>query len=99
MKPTDVKEAVGSSRDELYQLAIDLVRTPSVTGNEDTAQDALAARLGDWGLDVDLWTIEPSIKSHGAASNTGRIRSWHANNSGSSQLAVLTLRGDYNLLP
>ena len=71
MKPTDVKEAIGSLRDELYQLALALVRTPSVTGNEDTAQDMLAGQLRDWGLDVDLWTIESGIRSHRAYCDDG----------------------------
>ncbi len=71
MKPTDVKQAIGSLQDELYQLALDLVRTPSVTGNEDTAQHLLAGRLHDWGLDVDLWTIESDITSHHAYCDDG----------------------------
>ena len=71
MKPTDVKEAIGSLRDELYQLALELVRTPSVTGDEDTAQDMLAGRLRDWDVDVDLWTIESGVTSHRAYCDDG----------------------------
>jgi acetylornithine deacetylase len=71
VNPNDARDAVASLRDELYQLAIDLVRTPSVTGLEDTAQELLAARLRDWGLDVDLWTIASEITSHRAYCDDG----------------------------
>lgn len=71
MNPNHVKETVDSLRDELYQLALDLVRIPSVTGDEDTAQDMLAGRLREWDLDVDLWTIESGITSHRAYCDDG----------------------------
>ena len=71
MNPTPVKETIGSLRDELYQLALALVRTPSVTGDEDTAQDELFGRLREWDLDVDLWTIESGITSHRAYCDDG----------------------------
>ncbi len=71
MKSAHVREAVGAHRDELYQLASDLVRVPSVTGSENDAQELLAARLRDWGLDVDLWTVSPSIQSHRAYCDDG----------------------------
>lgn len=71
MKPNDIKKTISSLRDELYQLARDLVGTPSVTGDEDAAQDLLAGRLREWGLDVDLWTIDPSITEHRAFCDDG----------------------------
>ena len=66
MTPSHVRECLASLRDELYELALDLVRTPSVTGDEDAAQETLAARFRDWGLDVDLWTVEASLTAHRA---------------------------------
>jgi acetylornithine deacetylase len=71
MKPNEIRATIASLRDELYGLALDLVRTPSVTGNEDDAQDVLASRLDDWGLDVDLWTVDESITSHRAFCDDG----------------------------
>ncbi len=71
MTPSHVRECLASLRDELYELALDLVRTPSVTGDEDAAQETLAARFRDWGLDVDLWTVEPSLKAHRAYCDDG----------------------------
>ena len=71
IKPDHVKDAVQSLRDELYELALALVRTPSVTGDEDAAQDVLASRLTDWGLDVDLWAIDSNIAAHRAFCDDG----------------------------
>ncbi len=71
MTPSHVRECLASLRDELYELALDLVRTPSVTGDEDAAQETLAARFRDWGLDVDLWTVETSLTAHRAYCDDG----------------------------
>ena len=71
MTPSHVRECLASLRDELYELALDLVRTPSVTGDEDAAQETLAARFRDWGLDVDLWPVEPSLTAHRAYCDDG----------------------------
>ncbi len=66
-----MRETVDTLRDELFDLASDLVKRKSVTGDEDDAQRALAGRLRDWGLEVDLWTIDPGIRSHPAFCDDG----------------------------
>lgn len=71
MNPKHIQDTIQSLRDDLYDLALDLVRTPSVTGNENAAQDLLASRLRAWGLDVDLWTVGPEITSHRAYCDDG----------------------------
>jgi acetylornithine deacetylase len=71
MKQAFVREALFSLRAELYDLASDLVRRKSVTGTEDEIQQALAARLSDWGLEVDLWRIDESIRNHPAFCDDG----------------------------
>ena len=102
LNPNHVKDVVDSLRDELYQLALDLVRTPSVTGDEDTAQETLASRLGDWGLDVDLWTIENGITSHRAYCNDGLpverknlVARWGPDD----ETAALILNGHIDVVP
>src|SRR3990172_3488641 len=60
---SSVHETVRSLRDELYDLASDLVKRKSVTGDEDHAQRALADRLRSFGLEVDLWRIDPGMSS------------------------------------
>jgi acetylornithine deacetylase len=71
VKPSDIRDAVRSLEDELVGLASDLVKEPSVTGNEDAAQRMLSERLRDWGLEVDLWRIEPGITEHTAFCDDG----------------------------
>ncbi len=66
-----VRETVLSLCDELFDLASDLVKRKSVTGDEDDAQRALAERFRDWGLEVDLWRIDPGIRSHPAFCDDG----------------------------
>lgn len=102
MNPTDVKAAVGSLRDELYELALALVRTPSVTGDENAAQGLLASRLGEWGLDVDAWTVDASIQSHRAFCDDGLpverknlVARWGPN----EERAALILNGHIDVVP
>lgn len=71
VKSSDIRGSVQSLKDELIELASDLVRQPSVTGNEDAAQQVLAERLHDWGLDVDLWRIGAEVTSHRAFCDDG----------------------------
>jgi acetylornithine deacetylase len=68
---SSVREAVLSLRDELYGLASELVKRKSVTGEEDDAQQALASTLRSCGLEVDLWRIDPDIRSHAAFCDDG----------------------------
>lgn len=50
---SDIRRAVSALKPELVELTLDLVRTPSVTGDEDEAQSLLAERLGHWDLTID----------------------------------------------
>jgi acetylornithine deacetylase len=100
----DAREAVLSLRDELFDLAQDLVRRPTVTGSEDEAQEALAERLSDWGLEVDLWRIEPPIASHPAFCDDGLpvarlnlVATWGA--APRAETAALVLNGHIDVVP
>ena len=66
-----MREMVRSLRGELFDLASDLVKRKTVTGDEDDAQRALADRLRSFGLEVDLWRIDPGIRSHPAFCDDG----------------------------
>jgi len=90
-----------SLRSELFDLASDLVRRKSVTGDEDDAQRALAERLRDWGLDIDLWRIDPAIRSHPAFCDDGErverlnlVARW-----GEGGPAALLLNGHVDVVP
>lgn len=102
MKPVHVRDAVRSLRDELVELALELVRTPSVTGDEDAAQATLASRLTDWGLEIDAWTIDSSITSHRAYCDDGLpverknlVARWGPND----DVAALILNGHIDVVP
>lgn len=55
-----IERAVHDAIDEreLVETIRDLVRVPSVTGDERAAQQWLAQRLGECALDVDYWPID-----------------------------------------
>jgi acetylornithine deacetylase len=53
--PSQIHQAVRSLRDELIDLTRELVRRPSVTGEEHAAQDFLAGYWREQGLSVDQW--------------------------------------------
>ncbi len=98
-----VREAVLSLRDDLYDLASDLVKQKSITGSEDEAQRAFAERLRDFGLDCDLWTIDPAIRSHSAFCDDGErvdrlnlVARWGAP---SNEPAALLLNGHIDVVP
>jgi acetylornithine deacetylase len=97
-----VRETVLSLREELYDLASDLVKRKSVTGDEDEAQSALAERLRDWGLEVDLWRIDPALRSHSAFCDDGNkidrlnlVARW----GGRDEPAALLLNGHIDVVP
>jgi acetylornithine deacetylase len=99
---SSVREAVLSLRDELFDLASDLVKRKSVTGDEDDAQRAFAERLREWGLEVDLFRIEPDIRSHPAFCDDGNkverlnlVARW----GGRDQPAALLLNGHIDVVP
>jgi acetylornithine deacetylase len=67
----DVFDAVDARRDEAIRLLQDLVRIPSVTGNEGAVQGRMEALFRARGLDVDRWEtgadqIAPYLEHVGA---------------------------------
>jgi acetylornithine deacetylase len=98
-----VRQAVHSLRSELFELASDLVKQRSVTGQEDEAQRALAARLRHFGLDCDLWTIDPAIRSHQAFCDDGepveRLNLLARWGEPSEEPAALLLNGHIDVVP
>jgi acetylornithine deacetylase len=52
---TRITEAVEARRNELFELTRELVRIPSVTGEEGPIQGVVAERMRALGLDVDVW--------------------------------------------
>ena len=72
LNTTAIRAAVESLRDELIELAQALVRIPSVTGEEEAAQQFLSQRLKNWGLSVDVWQPSPNeIVRHPAYCDDG----------------------------
>ncbi len=101
---SSVQETVRSLKDELYDLASDLVKRKTVTGDEDDAQRALADRLRSFGLEVDLWRIDPEIRAHPAFCDDGNrldrlnlVARWGAG--GSETPAALLLNGHIDVVP
>ena len=86
----------------MLDLALELVRTPSVTGDEDAAQQGLASRLRAWGLEVDLWTVEPDVVGHRAYCDDGLpiarknlVARWGP----PAETAALVLNGHIDVVP
>jgi len=93
---------VASLRDELYELALDLVRVPSVTGEEDRAQKTLSDRLDAWGLELDVWTVDETLTSHRAycddglpVARTNVVARW----GDAAPRAALVLNGHIDVVP
>jgi acetylornithine deacetylase len=65
-------EAVGKLEKFCIDLLRDLVRTPSITGNETLAQTRLVRWLTEMGLEVDVWAPKRSeVEKHPAFSDDG----------------------------
>jgi acetylornithine deacetylase len=67
MPLTDIERKVLAALDEqgLINALRDLLRIPSVTGQEAAAQRWLGQHMQQLGLDVDLWTIDvPALQKH-----------------------------------
>jgi acetylornithine deacetylase len=99
-----VRHSVASLKDDLFELASDLVRQPSVTGSEDEAQTRLAERLRSWGLEVDLWRIDSGIASHPAYCDDGNpverlnlVAKW--GEGGKNEKASVALNGHIDVVP
>ena len=60
---TDLAEAIGRAveerRDEAVGLLQELVRVPSVTGDEGEVQKVVERAMGERGLEVDVWEATP----------------------------------------
>lgn len=63
--PTGIREAVGNLRDDAVALLSDLVRCPSLLGDERSAQDVVRGVFEDMDLQVDEFAIdEAKLKQH-----------------------------------
>jgi acetylornithine deacetylase len=56
---TDVARAVEGKREETVRLLQELVRIPSVTGQEGAVQEVVERAFGERGLSVDVWEATP----------------------------------------
>lgn len=52
--------AVEARRPEMIAFLQDIVRVPSVTGEEGAVQEVVAAKMAELGLDVDCWEPDPA---------------------------------------
>jgi acetylornithine deacetylase len=104
MKVSLVKECVHSFKNDLFELAQELVRFPSITGDETQAQRYLAQRWQEWGLHVDLWIPEAEdVVGHPAFCDNGLpieraniVSQW---GEGDPKRAALILNGHMDVVP
>ncbi|MCP5368857.1 MAG: M20/M25/M40 family metallo-hydrolase, partial [Hyphomicrobiales bacterium] len=61
---TRIREAVDAGFEEQLAFTADLVRFPSLRGQEHTAQDFMARAYGAEGLDVDRWQVRVEDIQH-----------------------------------
>ncbi len=103
--PKSIGESLESLRDELVDLARELVRKPSVTGEEAGAQDLLESRWREWGLVVDRWVPErDEVVNHPAFCDDGLpvarpnlVATWGEGTS--HEPAALILNGHIDVVP
>lgn len=70
---TVIGEAVERRREEIIEFCRDLIRIPSVTGDEKNVQDFVAKYLLNIGLEVNIWEPDISkLRDHPAYIDTGR---------------------------
>ncbi len=63
--PANIRDAVAGLRDEATTLLSDMVRCPSLLGDEKSAQDFVRGVFEDMGLQVDEFAIdEATLKQH-----------------------------------
>jgi acetylornithine deacetylase len=78
---------IAEREDELIRLVGDLVRFPSLLGDEAEAQAYIAAELAQGGVETDVWEIDEAILDHDDAGRSGIPFAGRPNVSG-------TVRGD-----
>jgi acetylornithine deacetylase len=104
MTPAEIRDCVQSLKSEIFEMARELVRFPSVTGEETEAQQHIAGRWQDWGLSVDLWIPERSeVVGHPAFCDDGLpieranvVAQW---GEGDPNRAGLILNGHMDVVP
>lgn len=70
---TRIDHAVEQLRDEGLALLQELVRVPSLEGNEKPCQEIVAKHLRDMQLEVDMWTpVDAELEAHPAYVPTGK---------------------------
>src|SRR3954451_24380020 len=63
--------AIDERQEELIETVAELVRRPSLLGQEADVQAYVAQYLSDSGLDTESWDLDDSIKSQPNAGNSG----------------------------
>jgi acetylornithine deacetylase len=104
MQVDEIRACVESLRGELLDLAQELVRIPSITGEETEAQQFLAERWQRWGLAVDLWIPDrEEVARHPAFCNDGlpieRVNIVAQWGQGDPKHAALILNGHMDVVP
>ena len=66
-----LEAAIETRQDELTQLVADLVRRPSLLGQEAAAQAFVADHLAASGLEVRTWDLDEALKRHPEGGDSG----------------------------
>ena len=99
-----IEQAVEGLRDDARQLLQELVRIPSLEGEERACQDLIAARYAELGLEVDYWAPDDEeLAAHPAYVPTGFtyenrpnvVGTWRGKGGGRS----LKLNGHVDVVP
>ena len=99
-----IEQAVEELRDDALQLLQELVRIPSLEGEERACQELIAARYAELGLEVDYWEPDDAeLAAHPAYVPTGFsyaerpnvVGSWRGTGGGRS----LKLNGHVDVVP
>jgi acetylornithine deacetylase len=64
-------QEIDARQDELVDLVADLVRFPSVLGNEAGIQEYVANHMRESGLETDVWELDESLKDIPEAGDSG----------------------------
>lgn len=72
-----IRNAVESKRDELVKFLCDLIRIPSINGDEAKAQEFVAKKLNDMGVKVDVFEPnEDELRKHPAFEMSRKMAEW-----------------------